>query len=70
MSILSCLDLALVGRGELGGGTGNGRLASLLDLGGEDDLVALLPHLGDDGLARVDSTGEADLDVLDGAESV
>lgn len=64
------LDLALVGREELGGGAGNGGLARLLDLAGEDDLVALLPHLGDDGLAGVDGAGEADLDVLDGAEPV
>lgn len=64
------LDLALVGRDELSGGTGNRRLARLLDLGGEDDLVALLPHLGDDGLAGVDGAGEADLDVFDGAEPV
>lgn len=61
------LDLALV-REQLGGGAGNRGLASLLDLAGEDDLVALLPHLGDDGLAGVDGAGEADLDVLDGAE--
>lgn len=55
---------------ELSGGASNSRLASLLDLALEDDLVALLPHLGDDGLAGDDGASEAHLDVLDGAELV
>ena len=46
----------------------NGRLARLLDLGLEDDLLALLPHLRHKRLAGVNGAGEADLDVLDGAE--
>lgn len=53
---------------ELSGSTGNGKLARLLDLGLEDDLVALPPHLGDDGLARDDGASEANLDVLKCAE--
>lgn len=52
---------------KLCGGTGNSRLASLLDLALEDDLVAVTPHLGDEGLAGNDGTSEANLDVLDGA---
>jgi hypothetical protein len=34
----------------------------------EDDLAALLPHLGDERLARVDDASEADLDVLERAK--
>lgn len=31
----------------------------------KDDLVAFLPHLGDDRLARVENTSESNLDVLE-----
>lgn len=34
----------------------------------KDDLVTLLPHLGDDCLARVEDSSEADLDVLERSE--
>lgn len=50
---------------QLRRGTTNGQLARLLDFGLENDLVALLPHLGHEGLAGHDDAGEADLDVLD-----
>lgn len=62
-----CLDLALVVANQLSSGASNSRLASLLDLALEEDLLALLPHLGDDGLAGEDGASEADLDVLEGA---
>lgn len=62
------LDFALVVHHELSGRTGNDQLARLLDLGLEGDLVAVTPHLGDDGLAWDDGACEADLDVLEGAE--
>ena len=54
---------------ELGAAARDGELARLLDLGLEDDLVAgLLPHLGDEGLARQHGAGEADLDAPEGTE--
>lgn len=65
-----CLELALAISPELGSGTSNGGLACLLDLGLEDDLVAFSPHLSDDGLAGNDDTSEADLNVLEGTESL
>lgn len=61
------LHLALVVANQLSRTTADGGLASLLDLALEEDLVALLPRLSDDGLARVDGAGKADLDVLEGA---
>lgn len=64
------LDLALSVTSKLGSSAGDGQLASLLDLGLEDHLVALAPHLSDEGLAGDDNTGEADLDVLEGAETL
>jgi hypothetical protein len=45
------------------------KLARLLDLGLEDDFVALLPHLRDERLARDDRACEADFDVAEGTES-
>lgn len=44
-------------------------LACLLDLGLEDDLIALLPHLRNKRLAGDDRTSEADLDVAEGTKS-
>ena len=64
----SCLHLALIISHELGRGASNGQLARLLDLGLEGDLGAVAPHLGHEGLAGDDGAGEADLDVLEGAE--
>jgi hypothetical protein len=65
-----CLELALAVGPEFRGSTGDGGLASLLNLGLEDDLVALAPHLSDNGLARDNNTGEADLDVLESTEAL
>lgn len=54
---------------KISSGTANGKLTGLLDLGLEDNLlVTLLPHLGDERLAGVHGTSEADLDVLKGTE--
>src|SRR3569833_2643141 len=53
---------------QLGGGTADGQLARLLDLGLEDDAVALLPHLGHERLAGEHGAGEAHLDVLEAAD--
>lgn len=39
------------------------RLANINKRLTEDDLVAFLPHFGDQGLARHNSTGESNLDV-------
>lgn len=63
------LHLALGFWGKLNCGTTNGQLSSLLDLRLEDDLAALLPHLGHERLARQDGPCEADFDVLVGAKS-
>jgi hypothetical protein len=65
-----CLELALAVGPELSSSTGNSGLASLLDLGLEDDLVALAPHLSDNCLTRDDNTSEADLDVLERTEAL
>lgn len=42
-------------------------LACLFDLALEDDLVALAPHLRHNSLTGIDSSSEADLDILDRA---
>lgn len=65
-----CLELALAVGSELSSRSGDGRLASFLNLGLEDDLVAFSPHLCDKGLARNDNTSKTDLDVLEGAEAL
>lgn len=57
-------NLALSLIEQLDGSPTNSQLASLLDLGLEDDLAALAPHLGDEDLARFHGASEADLDVL------
>lgn len=55
---------------QLGGSAANGELPCLLDLGLEDNLVAIPPHLSDERLARHDSACEADLDVLESTEPI
>ena len=65
-----CLNLALAVVQQLSSRASNGQLARLLHLGLEGDLVAVPPHLSHEGLARDDNASEANLDVLEGAESV
>jgi hypothetical protein len=67
LHFLGLLHLALAIVNKFCSTAANGRLASLLDLGLEEDLVALLPGLGYNSLAWVDSAGETNLDVLEGA---
>jgi hypothetical protein len=50
---------------ELSSTTSDSELARVHDGHLEDDLVALLPGLGLEGLAWQDGAGEANLDVLD-----
>ena len=60
-------DLAV----ELDRGVGDDDAVALLDLGPEDHPGRRLdPHLGDQGLAREDAVGEADLDALELARVV
>jgi hypothetical protein len=58
-------QLALSSTGQLGASAGNAELASLLDLGLEDDNITLLPHLGHQCLTGDHNTREANLDVLE-----
>lgn len=57
-------DLSLRPLQQFSRGTADGQLASLLDLGLEDDLVAFLPHLSHERLPRVYGSSKADLYVL------
>ena len=59
------LDLALWRLHQLCRSTCDGELARLLDLGLEGNLVTVAPHLSHQSLAGNDTTGEADLDVLE-----
>ena len=64
-SICAHRSLQLTALDQLGCCATDGQLARLLHFGLEDDLVAVLPHLGDERLAGVDGPGEPDFDVLE-----
>lgn len=63
-------NLAVTAIEQLDARATNSQLTSLLNLSLEDDLVAVAPHLRDEGLAGVNSTSKADLDVLKGAKGL
>jgi hypothetical protein len=65
-----CLELALAVGSELSSRSSDGRLASFLNLGLEDDLVAFSPHFRDESLTRNDNTSKTDFNVLEGTEAL
>src|SRR5690606_28713953 len=67
-TITRLLQLGLSSLKQLSTSSSDGKLASLNDLGLEDNLASLLPHLGSERLSRKDNTSKSNLDVFVGTK--